>query len=475
MRGYFCSLRIQQFKYVVADWVANNLAFLLFDIFRFIILSRNGLYGGDLTDFISQTKLLIEQAIIPTALLGVYWISGFYNNPFHKSRLQELFVTLGSALFSSIIIYLLLFTNDQLTARRENYEVLLLLFLSLSVFVYPFRLAITTFALKKFIRHDWSFSTLIIGNSSKARVMAENLRGSGNKYGYNVLGFVRIPGESEEDDGEKVYELFMLPELKDKLHIDQLIISPENLNEKRLLSILDTLFPLGIPIKIDPDILSYITSSVRLQDIFGEPFVDLSAPVMGDMSRNIKRSFDVISSLLALIILSPLYIAIAIAVKADSKGSIFYSQQRIGRHRKPFKIYKFRSMRTDAEASGPQLSNGNDPRITRTGRILRKYRLDELPQFWNVLTGDMSIVGPRPEREYYIRQILKRAPYYILIHQVRPGITSWGMVKFGYASTVDEMVKRTLFDLIYLSNMSLSVDAKIMIYTVRTIFKGSGK
>ena len=154
---------------------------------------------------------------------------------------------------------------------------------------------------------------------------------------------------------------------------------------------------------------------------------------------------------------------------------MIYRQRRIGIHHKPFTIYKFRTMRTDAEAAGPQLSGENDPRVTKVGRVMRKYRIDELPQFWNVLKGDMSLVGPRPEREYFIRQIVKEAPYYTLVHQVRPGITSWGMVKYGYASTVGQMVERTRFDLIYLSNMSTMVDIKILIHTLKTVMTGKGK
>ena len=210
-------------------------------------------------------------------------------------------------------------------------------------------------------------------------------------------------------------------------------------------------------------------------DILGTPFVDLSSPSISDFGQNIKRCGDIFISLLALILLSPLYLILSIAVKCSSAGPVIYSQERIGRHRKPFRIYKFRSMYENAESGGPQLTTDNDSRITHVGEVLRKYRLDELPQFWNVLKGDMSLVGPRPEREYYINQIMERAPYYGLIFQVRPGITSWGMVKFGYASTVEEMVERSRFDIIYLNNMSILTDLKILAYTVRTVAIGEGK
>lgn len=171
-------------------------------------------------------------------------------------------------------------------------------------------------------------------------------------------------------------------------------------------------------------------------------------------------------------LLSPLLAAVAVSVKCSSKGPILYRQQRMGKGHKPFNILKFRSMREDAEDDGPRLSSKDDERITNFGKFMRKYRIDELPQFWNVLKGDMSLVGPRPEREFYIEQIVKRAPYYGLIFQVRPGVTSWGMVKYGYASSVSQMVERSRYDLLYINNMSLSTDIKIMIYTVKTVLKG---
>ena len=195
---------------------------------------------------------------------------------------------------------------------------------------------------------------------------------------------------------------------------------------------------------------------------------------MSQCMLNMKRVSDIVISFFTLLIISPLLLAVAIAVKCSSKGPIFYKQSRIGYHKRPFNIYKFRSMYIDAEISGPALSTLNDPRITSVGRFLRKYRLDELPNFWNVLRGDMSLVGPRPEREYYIKQIMAKAPYYTLIHQVRPGITSWGMVKYGYASDVDGMVERLRYDLLYIENVSLLVDLKILFYTVQTVFTGKG-
>ena len=187
-----------------------------------------------------------------------------------------------------------------------------------------------------------------------------------------------------------------------------------------------------------------------------------------------KRLTDIVVSGLGMIILSPVFLVAAIAIRIESPGGSIFSQERIGLRKKPFRIHKFRTMRTDAENQGPALSSANDSRITRIGRTLRKYRLDELPQFWNVFKGDMSLIGPRPEREYYIRQIIREAPYYTLVHQVRPGITSLGMVKYGYANTIPKMIERLQYDIVYLENISFTIDMKILMYTLSTVINGRG-
>ena len=260
--------------------------------------------------------------------------------------------------------------------------------------------------------------------------------------------------------------------IKDQ-NIKEIILAPEQETDETVLAYIRALYRFGLPIKMS--VSSFLlTKSVRMSTIYASPMIDINKDNMPEGQKNIKNTFDRLAAALFLVLFSPLYLYLAWRVKRDSPGGIFYRQERLGLHGKPFTIYKFRTMRQDAEASGPALSSENDPRITPFGHVMRKYRFDELPQFWNVLKGDMSLVGPRPERSFYAEQIMEKAPFYCQVYTVKPGITSWGMVKYGYAKTVDQMTERLKYDIIYLDNRSLFIDIKILIYTVRTIVTGKG-
>ncbi len=473
MRGKLVSITRQRLKYIFADWASTMFGWLIFNIIRYSIIGI-GIDQVPLIDYLCSTTLVIEQIVIPLVTLGVFWLSGFYNHPFDKSRLDELSVTAFSSAFNTVWIYLALLINDQIYGRAKGYELVIVLFLCLFTFTYICRLLITNHAVKHFSDSRWGFNTIMVGDTDSAIEIADRLRNSQTKLGYNVIAHLPIAGEKSSTRTHATIDEAKLEKMCRSGQIDQIILAMETQDQDKLLGLIYKLVPYNVPVRLAPTLLSLLSSKIRLNDVYAEPFVDITSPAVSEFTKNFKRTMDVILSALALVILSPVMGVFALAVKSTSKGPVLYKQERIGYHQKPFKILKFRSMRTDAEAAGPQLSSDDDARITPIGHTMRKYRIDELPQFWNILKGDMSLVGPRPEREFYIRQLVEKIPYYTLLHQVRPGLTSWGMVKYGYAKTIDEMIKRSQFDIIYLSNMSISMDVKIMLHTINTVISGKG-
>jgi exopolysaccharide biosynthesis polyprenyl glycosylphosphotransferase len=263
--------------------------------------------------------------------------------------------------------------------------------------------------------------------------------------------------------------------VKDR-QINELVIAIQNGKRKLLETIITSIGDnRDLTLKIIPQSQDYLIGTVKTSAILQEPLISVSTKHLPVWQQFIKRFLDISASVFAMLLLLPIYIFCAIGVKLSSKGSIFYMQERVGLNGKPFQIIKFRSMVADAEKGTPLLSSKTDPRITNFGRFMRKTRLDETPQFINVFWGNMSLVGPRPERQYYIDQIVKVAPHYKLLLTVKPGMTSWGQVKFGYAENIDEMVERLKWDILYLDNMSLQTDIKILIYTALIVLKGTGK
>ena len=462
-------------KYVLCDYVSSNVAWFVFNIVRFYIPTIASGYI-ELHDFLLSSKVLFGQLVAPVIMLAIYYLSGYYNQAFFKSRLHELMLTVGSVSVNTLILFFVALINDVAPIRVGNYKLLLLLFAIQFVCVYTCRLIITTDATRKIHNRQWQFNTLVIGCGRQALKLMRDLNGRTKSLGYHVVGYVDIgEGMRSAQLDAPIYGREHLDRLCDELDVKEIIISIDDSNHTRLNNVVNELFPLDRPIKIQSDIFQHLIGRVRLSNIYGTPFVDVCSCAISECDKNLKRLSDIVLSAIALLLISPFIAILAVLIKRDSKGPVFYRQERIGFHHRPFSLYKLRTMYVDAEADGqPRLSARDDSRVTRVGRVLRKYRFDELPQFWNVLKGDMSLVGPRPEREYFIRLIMEKAPYYALMYQIRPGITSWGMVKYGYARNVDEMIERLQYDIIYLENMSLLVDLKIIIYTVRTVLLGRG-
>lgn len=468
--------RRQVAKYLILDFIAAALSWTVFFIYRKVVIESQT-FGIDVPIEFSH-RYFLGLIIIPSFWILFYFISGFYNSIYRRSRLIELGQTFLTSLIGVIIIFFTLLLDDYIHSYKNYYHLFFTLFILHFGFTYLFRLILTTRTIHRIHNRKIGFNTLLIGSNQKAKKIYEEMSSQKRPAGNLFVGYVGI-----ENNDDKLLEQYIpqlgkldnITEIIEEYDIEEVIIAIETREHDRLNNILTILENLQISIWGIPELYDFLSGTVRTNTIYGSPLIKISNGLMPVWQANTKRLLDVTISLSASVVIFPVFAILAILIKRSSKGPVIYKQERIGRYGKPFYIYKLRSMVQDAERGTPALSSKNDNRITPIGKFLRKTHLDEIPQFFNVLKGDMSLVGPRPERQYYIEQIVEHAPHYTLLHKLRPGITSWGQVKYGYASSVEEMLERLPYDMIYLKNISLYMDFKIMIHTVMVAFKANGK
>jgi exopolysaccharide biosynthesis polyprenyl glycosylphosphotransferase len=461
--------KIQKILILLADFIFINLAWMVF----FYLRTQTGWFR----------ILIMPEVFLPMLVIYFYWLIiftffGMYRTWFASSRFDEISTLFKTTFIGIFILFFLIFISDFLEGVESSNRILIFIYwLLLFVFVSTGRLFIRSFQRGLLIRGIGRKGAVIVGYNEKAHEVHDQIL-EHPALGLDIKGYVAVHNENIGKVYKNVNVTGTYDELLDivsRTRSSEIIIALEKENHDLLVDIISKLENRGIGLKIVPDLYEILSGQARTSQLYGIPLIDIMPELMPEWEKKLKRLSDIIISFFILVLSLPLNIIVALAIRLDSKGPVLFKQERIGMNNKKFKIYKFRSMYEDAEKhTGPVWSTKNDPRVTRVGKILRQLRIDEIPQFINVLKGEMSLVGPRPERPFFVEQLSEQIPYYKRRLKVRPGITGWAQVKHKYDESIEDVKVKLRYDLFYIENMSLRMDIKILARTILVVLFGKG-
>ena len=424
---------------------------------------------------------------LPMIAVYVYWLIwfgffGLYQTWYAKSRLDEVVTLFRTTGVGVLVLFFVIFIDDTSAGAQQSSRLLIVAYwLILFLFVSIGRLTIRSVQRRLLESGIGARNTLIIGWSKKAYELCDMVLKS-PALGYNLVGFVRVNKTKQGGAKKQEYRdirvlgsLDKLPKLMRQHNVREVLIGLDSTEHDKLLEVMRACDGEDVGMKIIPDLYDIVSGQARMSSIYGVPLIEISPQLLKPWEAALKRTFDIVVSLLILILGLPLWLLVALLIKLDSRGPILYRQERVGRNGKLFNIYKYRSMSSDAETtSGPVWAEKNDPRVTRIGKILRRTHIDEIPQFINVLSGEMSVVGPRPERSYFVEKLSKELPLYKRRLKVRPGITGWAQIKYKYDQSIEDVRAKVKYDLFYIENISWRLDLKILFNTAYVMLRGKG-
>ncbi len=462
------SKSIEKILLLLTDFITINLAYIVYFYFRV----ETGWF-----QMIARPEFWLPMLVIYFYWFLIFLFVGMYRTWFASSRFDELTLLFKTSFIGVMILFFLIFIDDLSAPAGSTQRYLIFIYWGIFLlFVGSGRIFVRSLQRNLLLKGIGRRNTIIIGYNEKAKEVERDVN-KAKALGLDVVGFVLVnENKSEFKEDERILgTLDEIQEIVSRYNVKEVIVALDKHEHDLMLDVIAKCDFNDLTIKIVPDLYEIISGQARTNQLYGIPLIEVNPQLMPVWERKIKRLMDIVFSSIILIITLPITFLVAIAIKLDSEGPVFYKQIRVGKDGKEFKIYKFRSMFKDAEKhTGPVWSIKNDPRITRVGRIIRKFRLDEIPQFINVLRGEMSLVGPRPERPYFVEKLSQEIPLYKRRLKVKPGITGWAQVKHKYDESIEDVKKKLQYDLYYIENISLRMDLKILFRTIFVVLFGKG-